>query len=918
MASPEDQPQFRYSAALANEIEGRWQDRWEADGTYHAPNPTGPLEPGWAELGDRPKLFVLDMFPYPSGSGLHVGHPLGYIGTDVLARFKRMTGHNVLHAMGYDAFGLPAEQYAVQTGQHPRVTTEANIANMRRQFRAMGLGHDDRRSVATTDVDYYRWTQWIFLQIFGSWYDEKEKRARPISELPVPAHLTGAERQQYVDDHRLAYIAEAPVNWCPALGTVLANEEVTADGRSERGNFPVYRRPLRQWMLRITSYAERLIEDLALVDWPEPVKLMQRNWIGRSEGARVRFPVDGSTEAIEVFTTRPDTLFGATYMVLAPEHPLVDVVTTEAQRQAVADYREQTAQRSDLDRQVDAKEKTGVPTGAYATNPVNGERIPVWIADYVLMGYGTGAIMAVPAHDERDFEFAEQFGLPIVRTVQPPAEFPEDEVYTGDGPALHAFMEGMGVAAAKRAMIEHLESAGTGRGTVTYKLRDWLFSRQRYWGEPFPIVFDDDGVAHAVPEHLLPVELPEIEDYAPEVRADDDSSVPEPPLGRVAEWKTVELDLGDGVRTYRRELNTMPQWAGSCWYYLRYLDPTNDERFVDPDIEHYWMQGSRPDGTPKAGGVDLYVGGVEHAVLHLLYSRFWHKVLYDLGHVSTPEPFHRLFNQGMVQAPAFTDERGIYVDAAAVAGDEAAGFTFEGRPVTREFGKMGKSLKNSVSPDDIYAEYGADTLRLYEMAMGPLDAERPWNDRDIVGQYRFLQRVWRNLVDEDSGKLTVVEAAAPEELRRLLHKTIAGVRDDMDGLRFNTAIAKLIELNNALGPVARALGGAPREVAEPMVLMLAPLAPHVAEELWSMLGGTSSVVWTPFPTADPALLVDDQIEVPVQVGGKVKARISVAADAGPDVIEAAALADPAVVAALAGREPKRVVVVPGRMVNVVV
>jgi leucyl-tRNA synthetase len=917
-APPDDSPKFRYTAALANEIERRWQDRWESEGTYHAPNPTGPLHDGWDRVGERPKLFVLDMFPYPSGTGLHVGHPLGYIGTDVLARFKRMTGFNVLHAMGYDAFGLPAEQYAVQTGQHPRVTTEDNIANMRRQFRAMGLGHDDRRSVATTDVDYYRWTQWIFLRLFGSWYDPKDRRARPIEELPVPAHLTGDERRAYVDDHRLAYIAEAPVNWCPALGTVLANEEVTSEGRSERGNFPVFRRPLKQWMLRITAYADRLIEDLSLVDWPESVRLMQRNWIGRSEGARVTFAVDGHDASIEVFTTRPDTLYGATFMVLAPEHPLVDELTTPEQREAVDAYRLQAEQRSELDRQSDAKVKTGVPTGAVAVNPVDGRTIPIWIADYVLMGYGTGAIMAVPAEDERDWEFAQQFGLPVIRTVQPPDGW-EGGAYTGDGPRINSdFLDGMNVATAKRSMIERLEADGHGEGTVTYKLRDWLFSRQRYWGEPFPIVFDEAGNPHAVPEELLPVELPEIEDYAPEVRADDDRSVPEPPLGRVEDWKFVTLDLGDGPRTYRRELNTMPQWAGSCWYYLRYLDPTNDEAFVDPEIEHYWMQGSKPDGTPKAGGVDLYVGGVEHAVLHLLYSRFWHKVLYDLGHVSTPEPFHRLFNQGMVLAAAYTDERGIYVDATAIEGDDETGYTYEGRPVTREMGKMGKSLKNSVSPDEIYDGYGADTLRLYEMSTGPLDAERPWNTRDIVGVYRFLQRLWRNLVDEDSGELTVVDAAPPDELRRLLHKTIVGVRDDMEAMRFNTAVAKLIELNNALGPVARDAGGAPREVAEGLVLMLAPLAPHVAEELWARFGHDGSLVWADFPEADESLLVEDTIEIPVQIAGKVKARITVPADADPATIEAIALADPDVLAAIDGREVKRVIVVPGRMVNIVI
>jgi leucyl-tRNA synthetase len=903
----DDEPRHRYTGSLARRIETGWQDRWEADGTYRAPNPSGPLTEGWGRVAGREKLFVLDMFPYPSGAGLHVGHPLGFIGTDVYARFKRMTGFNVLHAMGFDAFGLPAEQYAVQTGQHPRVTTEANIANYRRQIRALGLGHDDRRGVATTDVGYYRWTQWIFLQIFNSWWDPDQQRARPIAELPE-----GLDP----DEHRLAYIAEAPVNWCPALGTVLANEEVTADGRSERGNFPVYRRPLRQWMLRITAYAERLIADLDLLDWPEPVKLMQRNWIGRSEGARVRFAVAGGDESIEVFTTRPDTLFGATFMVLAPEHPLVDALTTPEHRAAVDAYRLAASRRSDLDRQAEAKVKTGVPTGAEAVNPVDGGRIPVWIADYVLMGYGTGAIMAVPSEDERDWDFARQFGLPVVRTVEPPDGW--EGAYTGDGPRINSgFLDGMTMADAKAAMIERLEADGTGQGTVTYKLRDWLFSRQRYWGEPFPIVFDDDDRPVALPESMLPVELPDLDDFAPEVRDDGDQSVPEPPLGRAVAWREVELDLGDGPRAYRRELNTMPQWAGSCWYYLRYLDPTNELAFVDPEVERYWAAGRRPDGTPKAGVVDLYVGGVEHAVLHLLYARFWHKVLHDLGHVSTPEPFQRLFNQGMVLAYAYTDERGVHVEATEVEGDERAGFTHAGRPVTRDLGKMGKSLKNSVSPETVYEEYGADTLRLYEMSMGPLDAERPWNTRDVIGVHRFLQRVWRNLVDEATGALTVLDAAPPADLRRQLHRTIAGVGDDMDGLRFNTAVAKLIELNNALGPVAREMGGTPREVADPLVQMLAPLAPHLAEELWSRLGHHGSVVWTTFPEPDPALLVDDEVEIPVQVGGKVRARVRMAATATPAETEAAALAQPAVLAAIGDRAVERVVVVPARMVNVV-
>ncbi|HUF31616.1 MAG TPA: class I tRNA ligase family protein [Acidimicrobiales bacterium] len=979
----DDAPAHRYGAGLANEIEARWQDRWAAQGTYHAPNPTGPLAEGAEPVSDRPKFYVLDMFPYPSGTGLHVGHPLGYIGTDVYARFKRMTGHNVLHAMGYDAFGLPAEQYAVQTGQHPRVTTEANIATIRAQFRALGLGHDDRRSVATTDVEFYRWTQWIFLQIFGAWYDSEADRARPIDELVAElesgeraviddehpdgrrwADLDDAERRKVVDDHRLVYLDDAPVNWCPGLGTVLANEEVTPEGRSERGNLPVYKRPLRQWKMRITAYAERLLDDLELIDWPEPITIMQRNWIGRSQGARVEFPLAHDPEtSVPVFTTRPDTLFGATYMVLAPEHPLVDQVVAgswgdvipaswrgaglagvvddvpasgwETPSEAVAGYRRYAERRTDIERQTESRVKTGVFTGSYAVNPANGEPVPVFIADYVLMGYGTGAIMAVPAHDHRDFEFARAFDLDIVGVVAPSTGWLEEhgveaggpasswpEAYTGEGVATASSndgvsLDGRSTADAKATIIDWLESTGAGEGAVTYKLRDWLFSRQRYWGEPFPIVYDDDGNPHAVPDDQLPVMLPEVDDYAPRVVGDDDESVPEPPLGRAEGWREVTLDLGDGPRRYRRELNTMPNWAGSCWYYLRYLDPTNDTALVDPDVERYWMQGSRSDGTPAFGGVDLYVGGVEHAVLHLLYSRFWHKVLFDLGHVSTPEPFQRLYNQGYILAPAYTDDRGFYVEATSVVDEGNGTFTAGGAPVNREMGKMGKSLKNSVSPEDICRAYGTDTLRLYEMAMGPLDADRPWNARDIVGVHRFLQRLWRNVVDEETDALRVVETPAPDDLRRTLHRTIAGVADDMEGLRFNTAVAKLIELNNALGPVAREQGGAPREVAETMALLLAPLAPHVAEELWSRLGHTGSLVWADFPRADPALLVDETIELPVQVDGKVRARLVVAADAGQDELEAAALADERVRAALGDRTVRRVVVVPGRLVNVV-
>jgi leucyl-tRNA synthetase len=965
-----DAPAFRYHAALANELEAKWQHRWETEHTFWAPNPTGPLADGFPEVAGKRKLFVLDMFPYPSGTGLHVGHPLGYIGTDVYARFMRMRGHNVLHAMGYDAFGLPAEQYAVQTGQHPRATTEANVANMRRQLRALGLGHDPRRSIATTDVDYYRWTQWIFLQLYGAWYDDTQDRARPVADLIAElegglrapesdanpdelswAQLDAEARRAVVDSYRLAYLDEAPVNWCPALGTVLANEEVTADGRSERGNHPVFRRPLEQWMLRITAYADRLLRDLDLLDWPESIKLMQRNWIGRSVGAEVAFPVEEHTDLeIDVFTTRPDTLFGATYMVLAPEHPLVDQIVPDQWPQdspfewrgtfgldrspveAIAAYREFAGQKSELERQAEGKEKTGVFTGAFAKNPTNGWNIPVFIADYVLMGYGTGAIMAVPAHDQRDFEFAHEFDLPVVGVVQPPdgwlrdrgltTDTPADEwpeAYVGDGVGMHSSndgvsLDGLATADAKVRIGEWLESVGAGAPAVTYKLRDWLFSRQRYWGEPFPIVYDADGRAVPLPESMLPVELPDITDFEPRILADDDTALPEPPLARAEDWVHVELDLGDGPQRYRRETNTMPQWAGSCWYYLRYLDPTNAEALVDPEIERYWMVGERP---PEAGGTDLYVGGAEHAVLHLLYARFWHKVLYDLGHVSTPEPFHRLFNQGTITAAAFTDDRGAYVEASDVEERDGSWF-FAGSEVVRHDGKMGKSLKNAVAPDDIYRDYGADTLRLYEMFMGPLDASRPWSTQDIVGVHKFLQKFWRNVVDEHTGVLHVSDATADDGTRRVLHRTIDAVGHDMASLEFNTAIAALMELNNRLTRAVQEQGSAPREVVRAMVMMLSPLTPHVAEELWERLGEPGSLAYADFPEADPALLVDESVEIPVQINGKVRARVTVANGASEGDHEAAARADAKIAELLAGATVRKVVVVPGRLVNFVV
>ena len=919
-------PAFRYTAELAGRIEKRWQQYWEDHGTFHAPNPVGPLSTGQPVPAD--KLFVQDMFPYPSGAGLHVGHPLGFIGTDVFARYHRMNGRNVLHTMGFDAFGLPAEQYAVQTGQHPRKTTEDNMATYLRQIRRLGLGHDERRRISTIDVEYYKWTQWIFLQIFNSWYDGDAGKARPIAELeaqfadgtrPTPdgrawADLSPAERRKVLNEYRLAYLSEAPVNWCPGLGTVLANEEVTADGRSERGNFPVFRRNLRQWMMRITAYSDRLIDDLDRLDWPEKVKAMQRNWIGRSNGARVRFPV-GDHE-IEVFTTRPDTLFGATYMVLAPEHALVDVIATAEQAADIAAYRRAASLKSELDRQ-ENKDKTGVFTGAYAKNPVNGTEIPVYIADYVLMGYGTGAIMAVPGQDQRDWDFATAYDLPIIRTVRPSEGF-EGDAFTGDGPAINSgFLDGMGITEAKSTMIAWLEENGHGQGTVQYKLRDWLFSRQRYWGEPFPIVYDEDGTPIPLPDEMLPVELPEVDDYSPRTfDPEDANSEPSPPLSRATDWTEVELDLGEGKKKYRRDFNTMPNWAGSCWYQLRYVDPTESERFVNAENEKYWLGPRTADhGANDPGGVDLYIGGVEHAVLHLLYSRFWQKVLFDLGQVSGDEPYRKLFNQGYIQAYAFQDKRETYVPADEVV-EENGKFFYNGEEVKREYGKMGKSLKNVVTPDEMCENYGADTFRMYEMSMGPMDVSRPWATKDVVGAQRFLQRLWRNLVDENTGDLRVVEDDAPEESLRALHKAIAGVHDDFVNLRYNTAGAKLIELNNHVTKTFSATG-TPRVLAESLVQMLAPLSPHIAEELWAKLGHDGSLAHGPFPKADEKYLVEDSVEYPIQVNGKVRARITVAATAGQDEVKAVALADEKIAELVAGGTPRKVIVVPGRLVNIV-
>jgi leucyl-tRNA synthetase len=867
------------------ELEPRWQAHWEERGLFRAKNPGDPaFDPA------QPKYYVLDMFPYPSGAGLHVGHPIGYIGSDIVARRKRMEGCNVLHPMGYDAFGLPAEQYAIQTGQHPAETTRANIATFRKQLKALGLSFDWSREISTCEPEYYRWTQWIFARLF---------------------------------DRGLAYQAEVPVWWCEELKTVLANEEVV-NGKSERGGFPCVKRPLKQWMLRITAYAERLLADLEELDWPEHVKAMQREWIGRSEGAEVDFPLEGRSEELTVFTTRPDTIYGATFMVLAPEHPLVAKLTSPSKRAEVEAYVRAAGAKSDLERTDLAKEKTGVFTGAYARNPAygageKGARIPIWTADYVLAQYGTGAIMAVPGQDERDWEFAERFGLPIVRTVQPPAGF-DGKWFLGDGPAIASpRWNGQHVTDAKRSAIAWLEASGQGRAKVTYKLRDWLFSRQRYWGEPFPVLHHPDGRVTRVPDELLPVELPTMKDFTP-------SGDGSPPLARAKEW--VETRDPATGKPARRDTDTMPGWAGSCWYYLRFMDPHNAQAPFAKEAQAYW------------GNVDLYIGGVEHAVLHLLYARFWHKVFYDLGLVTTKEPFQRLFNQGLLTAFAYKDARGVLVPADEVEAVEApagelpdADGTVQrfymlkavkkatGEKVERVIAKMSKSLKNVVNPDDVIADYGVDTFRVYEMFMGPLGESKPWNPRDVAGSRRFLDRVWRLFVDEDGEspvrpELARAERAAPQgeavALERALNRTLLRIEDSFQGFNFNTAIAAMMEFTNEATKRRAALTAFQ---AERFVRALAPFAPHLAEELWSRLGHAGSITRAAWPEADPAWLVDDEIELVVQVNGRLRAKIRAPKDAARGHLEE--LGRAAVTEHLSGKTVKKVVVVPGRLVNFV-
>jgi leucyl-tRNA synthetase len=851
------------------DFEPKWQQIWDQQKTFGIANPG---EPGFDQA--KPKFYVMDMFPYPSGEGLHVGHPEGYTATDILSRYKRLRGFNVLHPMGWDAFGLPAEQFAIKTGQHPSVATVQNIARFKRQLIRIGLSFDWSREVNTTDPGYFRWTQWIFLQLYNSWFDSVKKKARPIAELETERTAAHPEesfddRREYLDQHRLAYVAEAPVNWCPQLGTVLANEEVI-DGKSEVGGFPVIRRPMRQWMLRITAYADRLIDELSGLDWPESIKLLQRNWIGRSEGAEVHFRIPRRKTPITVFTTRPDTLFGATYMVLAPEHELVDKITTAAHRAAVAAYRADVAQKSELERTNLAKEKTGVFTGGFAINPVNGQKVPIWIADYVLASYGTGAIMAVPAHDERDFEFAHKFGLEIRQVVEPPSSV--EGCFSGSGTAINSdFLNGLPTSEAKARVIDWLEERGLGKRSVNYKLRDWLFSRQRYWGEPFPIVWRQ-GRHEALLESELPVIPPPLDDYRP-------TGTIEPPLSKAKDW----VELADGAR---RELNTMPQWAGSCWYYLRYISPADQQRFVDADAERYWMGGGKP------GGVDLYVGGTEHAVLHLLYARFWHKVLFDLGHVSTVEPFQRLVNQGMI--------------------------------LGEDNQKMSKSRGNVIGPDQIIDEYGADSLRLYEMFMGPLEATKPWSMAGVEGVYRFLARVWRLAMTENqegiwevSPNLNEVEPDAKQN--KVIHATIKKVTEDIESLAFNTAISQMMIYVNTFTTVDRR----PVAALRTLLILLNPFAPHLAEELWERLSQrfpifTGQISQQAWPDWDATCLVEDEVEIIVQVNGKLRDKITVRKDLEREALEELALAVPKVKESVTGRSVQKIVIVPNRVVNVVV
>ena len=911
------------------EIESKWQRRWQEDKTYKVE--TDP---------SRPKFYVLDMFPYPSGAGLHVGHPLGYIASDIYSRYKRQKGFNVLHPMGYDAFGLPAEQYAIQTGQHPAVTTEQNIARYREQLDKIGFSFDWDREVRTCDPGYYKWTQWAFLKMFGSYYCNDRQQARPIEELTAAFERNGteglnvactqelhftaeewramseAEKEQTLQNYRLAFRADTMVNWCAKLGTVLANDEVH-DGLSVRGGYPVEQKRMKQWLLRVTAYAQRMLDGLDKLEWSDSLKEIQRNWIGRSEGAQVFFDIENSDRKLEIFTTRPDTIFGVTFMVIAPEHEWVGELTTPENKAAVEEYIRQTKKRSERDRIADTKRVSGVATGSYAINPFTNKAIPIYISDYVLSGYGTGAIMAVPAHDSRDWAFARHFGLEIVPVVEG-GDIEKESYDAKTGKVINSdFLNDMDVKEAIQVMFAEVEKRGLGKKLVNYRLRDAIFSRQRYWGEPFPIVYGEDGTPHLLPDEQLPINLPDVPDYSPKTFDPEDAeSNPEAPLSRNEDWVKVELDLGDGKKTYYRDTNTMPNWAGSCWYYMRYLDPTDTKHMVEKDEFDYWMGPDHNKTAGKSGGVDLYIGGVEHAVLHLLYSRFWHKVLFDLGYVDSMEPFHKLFNQGMIQAYAYTDDRGQYVPAAEVVEGPADAngeptFTWNGQHANREFGKMGKSLKNIITPDDMYENYGADTFRLYEMGMGPLAESRPWNTRNVVGSMRFLQRLWRNVIDETTGEVRVTDGELDTKTLKLLNNTIADVTVEMEAMRPNTAIAKLIVLNNHL----TSLDAVPRAAVEPLILMLSPIAPHICEELWSKLGHTESLAHADWPKADERYVGQDSVTAVVQIKGKVRAKLEVSPDIDPKELEKMALE--AVADRLGGKEPRKVIVKAPKIVSIV-
>ena len=912
----------RYCAEVANSLETHWQKCWADDDVYAIGNPG---EEGFDS--SKPKFYCLDMFPYPSGAGLHVGHPVGYIGSDIISRFKRMGGYNVLHPMGWDAFGLPAEQYAIETGVHPAVTTKKAIDTFRRQLQRIGFSYDWSREFATIDPEYYKWTQWIWLQAYNAWFDTKTNCAKPIQNLldelengtVVPENgsweqLDKKEKATYIDSKRIAYLGEQVVNWCPKLGTVLANEEVI-DGRSERGSHPVVRRPLRQWMFRITAFADRLLEDLEGLDWPQSTLRMQQEWIGRSEGADVYFPLTESDDSILVYTTRPDTLFGVTFVVLAPEHQLVvdllDNPPNGVDVETVRSYVDEAKNKSDVDRMVEQKEKTGVFTGIYAVNPATGEKIPVWIADYVLMGYGHGAIMAVPAHDQRDFDFATTFDIPIRKVVSPQQD--EDATcFSGNGVAINSSSEivsidGQKTEEAKQTIIAWLEESGTGSSKVNYRLRDWLFSRQRYWGEPFPVVFDEDGLYYPVGENTLPVVLPNLDDYTP-AESDD----PQPLLAKAREWLNttageagVDPALLDPNTPVTRESNTMPGWAGSCWYEIRFCSPNEHTRFVNAKAEKYWM----------GNGIDLYIGGAEHAVLHLLYARFWHKLLYDLGEVTCKEPFQKLFHQGLLTSFSYQRSNKTLVPSNMVKEQDEKFYEIEtGEEVERVIAKMSKSLRNVVNPDDVIAEYGADTLRLYEMYMGPLEASAPWNTRDIVGVHRFLQRVWRLGIDDATGDVHYSLGQEPNaEVERALHATIAKVTDDIPKLAYNTAIASMIEFVNSSTSANALTTGQ----LDQFLRILSPFAPHIAQEMYSRIGGEGYISTQRWPIFNPSLLVDSVIEMPVQIMGKVRGRITVPADANPKEVEELALNNEHIALLLENVTVRKVIVIQNKIINIV-